>query len=39
LTYCGEKQVPIAVGEPLERGQSVGLGGRKYVSEAFLFFI
>ena len=34
-----EKQVPIAVGEPLERGQSVGLGGRKYVSDSVPIFI
>ena len=26
--------MPIALGEPLERGQSVGLGGCKYVSDS-----
>ena len=42
LAYCGEKQVPMALGEPLERGQSVGLGGCKKVSDSvpifFLYF-
>ncbi|MET3047639.1 hypothetical protein, partial [Flavobacterium covae] len=46
LAYCGEKQVPIALGEPLERWEnhwSVGvrwLGGCKYfVRSTPLFYL